>query len=441
MIVGGQSSRAVRAVVAPGGRLVSADQPLLDMQLRAQGSADGVVAMPALLEIAELTCRLQMRVSRVVRVADVSADLDLLVESQFTDGAAHLEIYGLGSREASASERAPFGVNSDLVLHCDQRGVLLNAYGTLAGSIDIGHFGAPVDKGLLSFPAGFDLAVQKEQIEIEAQIGEPSKNCRCTIVPKNDAGGNVTGFELGIQHIQRTPSLTVVEPPEVSEIHTKALDQGLGDSFRQPLGRIIANAESIGSKLEGPLRDHYAVYAKDIASAAKHLVELLDDLGDLSAIEKSGFETAKDKIELGDIARRVTGLLALKAADQHINMVVDETSGAVYACAEFRRVLQIAINLLSNAIRYSPAGSCVTILVYDTDDFAELSISDLGPGITAENREKIFDKFERLGRSGDGGSGLGLYISRRLARAMGGELFVDPQYEDGARFILRVPKA
>ena len=103
------------------------------------------------------------------------------------------------------------------------------------------------------------------------------------------------------------------------------IGMGLGKHFanavRQPLGRILANAETIGSELNGPILEQYSSYAKDIASAAKHLSELVGDLEDLDAIDRPEFKVAREPIELGDIARRVVGLLALKAADHQITLV------------------------------------------------------------------------------------------------------------------------
>jgi hypothetical protein len=85
--------------------------------------------------------------------------------------------------------------------------------------------------------------------------------------------------------------------------------------LHRPLSRIIANADTIGNELLGPVRYNYATYARDISNAARHLTALVEDLGDLEAVERPGFTTAPDRIELGDMARRVAGLLALKAAD------------------------------------------------------------------------------------------------------------------------------
>jgi signal transduction histidine kinase len=102
-------------------------------------------------------------------------------------------------------------------------------------------------------------------------------------------------------------------------------------------------------------------------------------------------------------------------------------------------VLQVLLNLVGNAIRYSPANSQIWIRLEQCGDRARVIVADQGPGLSEEDRARVFEKFERLGRSGDGGSGLGLYISRQLARSMGGDLTVDSAPGQGARFILELP--
>ena len=116
------------------------------------------------------------------------------------------------------------------------------------------------------------------------------------------------------------------------------------------------------------------------------------------------------------------------------------TGAQVHATAEFRRVLQILLNLVTNAIRYSPDGTSVTIAIAERGNISAVSVLDQGAGISDKDQEKVFAKFERLGRSGDGGSGLGLYISRRLARFMGGDLSIEPNQQNGAKFTLTLPK-
>ena len=205
------------------------------------------------------------------------------------------------------------------------------------------------------------------------------------------------------------------------------------------MGRIIANAETIAAKMHGALREGYADYAGDIANAARHLQSLIDDMTDLEAVESANFRPADDPIDLADVARRVAGLLGVKASDHHIRLIVPEDSVTAPAVGEFRRVLQIVLNLVGNAIRYSPDGSSVMMQVERVGDSAILRVIDQGTGIAEDNRERIFAKFERLGRHDDGGSGLGLYISRRIATALKRKLDVEYSGPEGSCFRLTLP--
>jgi signal transduction histidine kinase len=209
--------------------------------------------------------------------------------------------------------------------------------------------------------------------------------------------------------------------------------------LRQPIARIIANAETIRTQLAGPLAEEYSNYATDIASAGEHLLGLLDDLADLEVVEAADFTVAPDRIDLADVARRAAGLLGMRAREREIEVDTPKEGEIVLAIGEVRRVLQILLNLLGNALRYSPARSRVALVAQAGAERASITVADQGQGLSLEQQARVFDKFERLGRSGDGGSGLGLYISRRLARAMDGELRIDSAPGQGARFILELP--
>lgn len=225
--------------------------------------------------------------------------------------------------------------------------------------------------------------------------------------------------------------------PEPATMHSIGRD--LSPVLRQPIARIIANAETIRSKMAGPLAEEYSNYAADIAAAGQHLMGLIEDLSDLEVVESESFVTAPDQIDVGDVARRAVGILAVRAQEKDIELRAPSADKKAPATAEFRRVLQILLNIMTNAIRYSPEGSPVEIVAGSTKFGARIIISDQGPGLSEEQQAVIFEKFERLGRSGDGGSGLGLYISRRIARAMGGDLTVKSAPGKGARFILDLP--
>ena len=131
----------------------------------------------------------------------------------------------------------------------------------------------------------------------------------------------------------------------------------------------------------------------------------------------------------------------MRAREKGIELSAPPNGESQLAIAEFRRVLQVLINLINNAIRYSPEGSQIWVRLDRIGQRAMVTVADQGHGLEDAQKEQVFEKFERLGRSGDGGSGLGLYISRRIARAMDGDLTVESAPGLGARFTLSVPAA
>src|SRR3546814_7210895 len=108
-------------------------------------------------------------------------------------------------------------------------------------------------------------------------------------------------------------------------------------------------ADTISGQLQGPLRRDYANYASDIAAAGRHLMELVDDLADLQAIERPDFNPVMEDIDLADIARRAAGLLAVKASDHQIRIEAPNADETLPAVGEFRRALQIMVNQIGRA--------------------------------------------------------------------------------------------
>ena len=261
-----------------------------------------------------------------------------------------------------------------------------------------------------------------------------------------DATGRFTGFR-GLAIVADTPSSAEIKAggapidPAFGSLPLSDPQFGrrIDGALRGPLSRIIATAETISGQFDGPIRADYARYAGDIAHAGRHLLGLVDDLADLQNIERPGFKAAADEIDLGDLARRAVGLLGMKAEEKGIRIDAPRTDDKAPATGEFRRVLQVLLNLLGNAIRYSPDDSQIWIRVDREGDRAMVTVADQGQGIDADQQAVVFEKFERLGRTDSGGSGLGLYIARRLARAMDGDLTVDSAPGQGARFTLSLP--
>ncbi|MEP7349008.1 MAG: HAMP domain-containing sensor histidine kinase [Sphingorhabdus sp.] len=441
-------SQPIRGDVGSDGQLIFADAALRRLHHRAGGQEGGALAIPGLAALAALTLRLKMRLSRAVRVADENEDMELWVEAVPEGDIAKLSILswralsaGIPTPEGDLREQHFKAIDADSALLFDTSLRLVSAAGDVAMQLERVDFGKAASDILQKITGD----VRRTQPILDAMNAKQAfAAVRVSTVdhaemlisghPQVMTNGDISGYRCDL-HFALLPK--VADPAAGSP--GVLFGRQLAPVLRQPLGRIIANAETIGSELNGPIRENYALYAKDIANAARHLSALVDDLGDLEAVERPNFATARDNIELGDITRRVAGLLALKAADHSIRIVTPTDDHKVPAVAEFRRVLQILLNLVTNAIRYSPDGTEVFIDIAIEEDFALVMVSDQGAGIDESDYERVFEKFERLGRSGDGGSGLGLYISRRLARAMGGDLTVAKAASGGAKFTLRLP--
>ena len=445
-------AQPIKAEVAANGQLLRADLPLLRLHLQAGGREGGYLAIPQLAALAVLSNRLQMRLSRVVRVADDQDDIEMWVEASADGSVAKLAVLSwrniepriLPGDEDAERDRHFDALDATFTLLFDGKCRLVRVSGLAPEGFDwhqIGQMAGPVMHSLLS--EGGDIVASavsdgKSVDSLPARLHQSAQEVFLTGRAQLDVTGGIAGYLLSIARA----GIVAPETPPASEGLSRGILFGrqLAPALRQPLGRIIANAETMGNALQGPIRENYSVYAKDIANAARHLVALVDDLGDLEAVERPDFSVAPDRIELGDVARRAAGLLALKAADHSIRIITPPEDSNVPAIAEFRRVLQILINLVTNAIRYSPDGTEIRIDVASKDEFAEISVSDQGQGLPIEDWDRVFDKFERLGRTGDGGSGLGLYISRRLARAMKGDLVVGQAEGGGAKFTLTLPR-
>lgn len=450
----------ITAQISADGKLLYADPALRRLHIKAGGIDGGAVAIPSLANIAKLTHKLKIPLSRMVQIADEDFDIELWIDSKLSGDIVTLSILGWNEKHIIQAYE-PVGVSirtdqfdEDILFLTDQN---MNIISFQSGEKNVAAFGQFIGRGLFSILSTEPSAAERlkdELAELETiedvivKIADWREAYEFSAIPRYDDNDQYLGYECYIQLINNefrsgstNPNIHNSNISNSDIIYQGLMASQLAPAIRQPLGRIIANADTIGSKLHGPIRENYANYAKDIASAARHLIEIVDDLGDLEAIEKPSFEIAKDDLELGDIASRLAGLLALKASEKSIEIEVAASDKPVQAVGEFRRVLQIGLNLLTNAVRYSPANTNILIEYGWLGDGVYLSVKDQGAGIDERLHHKIFEKFERLGQTSDGGSGLGLYISRRLALAMGGDLILESSSDSGSCFTLLLPKA
>jgi signal transduction histidine kinase len=435
------------ARVDSAGRLISADPRLLALQERAGAALGEMLAVPPLASIARLARTLGVLVSRSVVVAEGDHDLDIWVRARPDGETVVLSVGGWTVRPQRAPWLMPQGdgdvatpaVENDWIWATDAALRL-----TALSPGDPALIGQPLtrfvrlieddngDLPIIAAIAGAHDLVDQRAIRRDQPEAEIVLSAKAMI----DSAGRFVGFDGKASGV--SVRLAETELPYELPVDTAFADR-LDNALRAPLGRIVANADSIRAQTEGPLRRDYADYAGDIASAARHLLALVDDLGDLQAVERADFKPDIETIDLADIARRAAGLLQVRAADRQVRIDRPPADETLAARGEFRRVLQIIVNLIGNAVRYSPEGSMVWLRTERDAETAVLIVADQGKGIAIDDQARIFEKFERVDPSEPGGSGLGLYISRRLARAMGGDIVVDSAPGQGARFILTLP--
>lgn len=456
----------VRATLDREGRLITADQRLLDLNTRAGGAPGQPLAVPSLAALTRLAMRLGIRVSRNVVVADRTNDVDLWVRADPVPPGGEstgIELAITGWRVRPSwqpaatieDSRADFlRSEADWMWETDSALCLTFLSATAPAQHDFDGaalLGQPLTRLFLlaeddvgAFPILNGLAVQRPFDHQPAILRDTGQSVLLSAAPRIDASGAFAGF-VGAAHTVAPrvvdgdeAAATAVPVPDMDAV-ANAFAARLDQTLRAPLDRIIANADSIHAQSEGPLRQDYADYAADIASAGRHLMGLVDDLLDLQAIERPDFVVASDAIDLADVARRAAGLLQIRAASARVRIDRPAFGEALPATGEFRRALQILVNLIANAVRYSPIDGIVWVRAEREGQIAAIIVGDQGKGIALADHDRIFGKFERVDQNEAGGSGLGLYIARRLARAMGGDVTVDSAPGQGARFVFSLP--
>ncbi|MDQ8757950.1 HAMP domain-containing sensor histidine kinase [Sphingosinicella sp. LHD-64] len=449
--------RPVTGRIDADGRLVAADPPLAALNERAGGREGGPLSVPQIAALARLARRLGITVSRAAIAADGDQDIDLWVRAAPEGDEVALSITGWAARPAAESTAPPereadfVRAAADWTWETDDtlRLTALSAAAAAAIGRPAGELTGRQLTRLFRFRESADgslpiLAALAEHGRFDGQVAElragRKGRYRLSGVPLIDGMGRFAGFRgaaVSLRAEDAAPAPAATAVPHEGSAFGERLDQAL----RAPLTEIVDNAERLRARDEGPLRSDYAGYASDIATAGRHLLALVNDLVDLQAIERADFVPEAEEIDLADLARRAAGLLAVRAADQNVRIGAPAEDEALKATGDFTRTLQILVNLISNAVRYTPEGGQVWIRVEEEGDLALVIVADQGKGIAPDDQERIFGKFERVDPSEPGGTGLGLYIARRLARAMGGDLGVDSAPGQGARFTLTLPRA
>jgi K+-sensing histidine kinase KdpD len=204
--------------------------------------------------------------------------------------------------------------------------------------------------------------------------------------------------------------------------------------LRTPLGGILTGATAVLRRDELPaaLRDEL----EDVAAASRRLARLVSDMLDMARIEGGAIDLQLDAVDLADALDAAVARLRLVSPQRRVEVQVATATPEVRA--DWDRLGQVIDNLLANADHFAPPSTAITVTAELNGDGAVVRVVDAGPGVPAESRERIFERFVR----GTGGTGLGLPIVRGLVTAQGGRVWLeDPGPGEGGRFAFSLPRA
>src|SRR5260370_236934 len=229
------------------------------------------------------------------------------------------------------------------------------------------------------------------------------------------------------------------EVAEAANLAKSRYEVGLSHELCSPLSSISGNAQLLEQDLTLQTKPREQV--RVVRRSADHLSGLIDGILDISKIEAGRLYLSRDEVRLSEFLDQLVGMFRLQAAAKGTEFIFKRPPVLpVVVYADEKRLRQILINLLPNAIKFTQAGS-VHFVVHYRSPFAEFEVIDTGPGIQANDLERIFAPFERgaLGAAHPhNGNGLGLTISRLLAGVMGGDIRVTSAVGAGSTFRLRL---
>ena len=284
-------------------------------------------------------------------------------------------------------------------------------------------------------------------------------------VETDRAGARNTLDTLRQRNIELDSALQ--EAQAADRAKTRFLAQ-MSHELRTPLNGIIAYADAVNVGAIRPDLDKYAEIIGQMGEAGRHLLSMISDMIDLAAVERETITLETADIDIGDAIDQALAMVRMEINRRHIDARCVQTDSNHRVRADRRRLVQVLVNLLQNALKYGGDGGVIGVDIRsacvnpggsgipdapDRDklpaDLAEgtwidITVWDSGPGIPADKRERIFDAFTRgSGSQNDSGCseglGLGLAVSRKLVRAMNGDLWVTDSPMGGAAFVVRLP--
>ncbi len=279
---------------------------------------------------------------------------------------------------------------------------------------------------------------QPERLEVPIQTKAGVSFCRLTITMMQNAVDDAVGFLVILEDLSEMRK--VEEDLRRSLASEKAFIASVSHEMRTPLSSILGYTDFL---LASPgLRDEQRQFAENIALNSQHLVSLINDILDISKIESNQLSLNLQEVVFGDIFT-ACGVMVSSKLKEGVRLDVQPIDFTNYIKCDPIRIKQIFVNLLSNAAKFTNQGK-ISIYVQDMTSIGEnllslrVCVKDTGIGIGKEKQKELFQPFKQAHIGEYGGTGLGLYLSRRIAQLMDGDITVESDLGKGSRFIVEL---
>jgi cell cycle sensor histidine kinase DivJ len=339
-----------------------------------------------------------------------------------------------------------------LTLVMDPDGRVLGAYGTPPPALDVD---ALFTQGLIAQVHAPDrsavsTALERARNGLEAQaIFAPrtALDRRVTVVLRRLDGADAT-VRLIAQAFDGTPQFARESGLESARAEAEAQNAGktrflanMSHELRTPLNAVLGFSDIMRQRLFGPLPDRYADYADSIHEAGGHLLDLINDVLDVSKIEAERYELSLERFDAREVVSAAIALVRLSATDKGVELNGVLPTEPLMVEADQRALKQMTLNLLSNAIKFTPARGSVTLTVEGIGPYLELVVADTGVGVAPEDLRRLGRPFEQAGGAEQRaqGTGLGLSLVRALSELHGGRMSIESTLGEGTAVTVRMP--
>ena len=217
----------------------------------------------------------------------------------------------------------------------------------------------------------------------------------------------------------------------------------MSHELRTPLNAVLGFSDIMRQRIFGPLPDRYGDYAENIHQAGGHLLDLINDVLDVSKIEAERYALTLERFDAREVVSAAMALIRVNADDKGVSLSSVLPGDPVEVSADRRALKQIALNLLSNAVKFTPRGGSVTVTVEAIGPYLEVVVADTGVGIAPEDVRRLGRPFEQAGEMEQRrqGTGLGLSLVRAFAELHGGRMSIDSTLGEGTAVTVRLPVA